>query len=975
MGHLRHAVATDIGRRRENNEDNYGVFPEQGIFCVSDGMGGGDDGEVASEATVNAIRDFCAAHPWPADGTYQIEGIVQNVCASVNAASSWIYGRAKEKKLRGCGATFVGICFDAANPGEAVALHAGDSRLYRIRGRNIQQITRDHSAAELIGAKSEKDINPMFRGMILRAVGIQRSVVLERTPLSVKAGDRILICSDGLSRMVPDKKMLAISRANADVSSAVAALIAAANAAGGIDNITAVLVEVGPLPEPVPAIPFPEEVERTTETGDASSTTEGTDTAEDSSQSSTTTAQTDSATESVKSASTEETLPQVDAEPDRTAPLRRRPWLEYGLSALVGMLIVALIVVAFNLFARKESLPPSEEKGGMAQPLAKQPHGASSGNVDEKNPGQPPQAIDAEIGKRFLASCSGKIDALVPFESRQNRLLAVLEEIDGAVASNVVSEADAERLRESVRQRQTWIVGRVANLCSSDVLLPLQGGDKWIATNAADLIVFTNGLPKRWIAVRDRYEDKELPQDFDGREIALKDGDFRLKSVLVKIPLEDSQHKIGMSCWIADKRIGEEKHVLGKPGDVLVGNYRRKGYENQDFRYEVTFDMDQSLPSPTTNWVLRPVSVSVPDLPKGVTCWIGGLAVKGILSRKPGESLNCVYRRSGYADTTNRYLVGLEPHQTLPVPSAKEWKCLPVRMTIPHLPDDVKLLVDGKPMDTGRLLMPGDHVCRYERADYRPQQIDFEVKVGVEASLPPPNAWHETADALKLSEIEVAISNNVWGATNELRGVQLKSKANVERLGRLNAKIREHEAAERRRIEASERKGAEDAKRSQDKAAEQMRAEAAERQRVEKAFEEAFKTLTEACKPDAVKEILSKASSIQILKKGNGDLQECMDACRKAKTLDDKTASLKKTLVAVRGLAEELGKYWAMEMELRKDNPDGKLNGDDEMRRADAVKKAETFLKNYNDSNRQKLSATMRAAVDFLTSFMHAPFR
>lgn len=257
FSYLRHAARTDVGQKRTNNEDAFGVFHDAGIFCVSDGMGGGDDGEVASAATVKAIGEFCEAHPLPKEGTYQIDDLVTGLRYAVDSASAWIYKRAQEHNLKGCGATFVGVCFDASNPTEAVALHAGDSRLYRIRGRSIQQITKDHSAAELIGAKNEKDVNPMFRGMILRAVGIQSSVDVERTPLPVKAGDRILICSDGLSRMVSDKKLLSISRANADIDEAAAAMIAAANDAGGIDNVTAVLIEVGPLPAPLVAVPLP----------------------------------------------------------------------------------------------------------------------------------------------------------------------------------------------------------------------------------------------------------------------------------------------------------------------------------------------------------------------------------------------------------------------------------------------------------------------------------------------------------------------------------------------------------------------------------------------------------------------------------------------------------------------------------------------------------------------------------------------
>ncbi len=967
MGHLRHAVATDIGRKRENNEDNFGVFPEYGIFCVSDGMGGGDDGEVASEATVNAIREFCNAYPLPPEGTYRIEDIVRYLRTSMDTASSWIYERAKIRNLRGCGATFVGVCFDAANPGAAVVLHAGDSRLYRIRGRKIQQITRDHSAAALIGAKSENDINPMFRGMILRAVGIQRSVDLERTPLPVEAGDRILICSDGLSRMVSDKKILSICKENSDISAAVKELVAAANAAGGIDNITAVLVDVGSLPEPVLTVPFPDDAEPSTETVEVDGTSEGTDAAENSSQPDTATPQTGSEAEDAKSASTEETFPQGDSECVQPVSVRKRTWLGYVGSVFAGILAVALIVAGIEFFSHKESLPTVTVTVPPKIPPKKPPQ-----QKPQENPSETEKAKAAGV---FLASCSNRIEAVLPLENRQERLRGILSDIDGALVSNVVSEAYAELLRASVRQRQTWVAGKISNECSSDVLIPFQGEDKWIATNSAAVLVFTNGLPKKWTAARIKYEDRELPRDFDGREVVLRDGDFKLKSVLVKIPLEDSQHRVGISCWIDGKRMGDEKHVLGRPGEVLVGDYRRKGYESQGFRYKVTFDEGQRLPSPATNWTLRPVSVSLPDLPEGVTCWIGQQKVSTALTKRPEECVVCVFRRDGYAPLTNSYTVVLEPRQKLPVPSTKDWKPLPMHVAIPSLPNDVRLLVDGKPMKAESLLMPGYHECRYERPDYRPQLKSFELKIGGEARLPPPDAWHETADLKKLEEIELAISNGTWSATNELRSVKVKSKANEVRLVKLKTRIREHEIAERKRIAA--------AGRQQVKTVKKNDAEAVKRQlaaRMEKDFEEAFKKLMDACKPDMTKEVFKKASMIQILEIDNDDFQKKIDVCRNAKTPDGRGASLKEVLQVLRGLAKELLDYWAMEEEakeeeLRKDNPERKLNDGDERKRMDAVRKAEAFVNVYEDSDRQKMSAAMKAAADFITSFLHAPFR
>lgn len=252
FSHIKFAALSDVGRKRQNNEDSYGTFPQIGVFCVADGMGGGDDGEVASAATVHAVENFAKANPFKPNIAYTKDSLISGIRLAVNSASAWILNRAQEKMLKGCGSTFVGVCFDAGAPDTATALHAGDSRLYRIRGRAIQQITKDHSAAELIGAKDESEINPMFRGMILRAVGVQKSVELDATPFQVRQGDRILICSDGLSKMLADKTISAIVRESESVETAAKALVAAANNAGGLDNVTVVLLEVGKLPEALP---------------------------------------------------------------------------------------------------------------------------------------------------------------------------------------------------------------------------------------------------------------------------------------------------------------------------------------------------------------------------------------------------------------------------------------------------------------------------------------------------------------------------------------------------------------------------------------------------------------------------------------------------------------------------------------------------------------------------------------------------
>ena len=258
FGHLVFAARSEIGLKRKNNEDAYGAFPSHGIWCVADGMGGGDDGEIASAAVVQAIDGFCREYPMPSEGAYSAWEISRGVTAAVNSASSWVFRRAQARRLKGCGSTFVGVVFDATRPADVLVLHAGDSRLYRIRGKEIRQITKDHSAAELVGVKKESDLNPMFRGMILRAVGIAESVEVDITPMQVCEGDVVLVCSDGLSRMIPDKRILSIVRENrSDMNLAAGKLIEAVYSAGAVDNVTAVLISVQDLPAAEKELPSP----------------------------------------------------------------------------------------------------------------------------------------------------------------------------------------------------------------------------------------------------------------------------------------------------------------------------------------------------------------------------------------------------------------------------------------------------------------------------------------------------------------------------------------------------------------------------------------------------------------------------------------------------------------------------------------------------------------------------------------------
>lgn len=247
--YVSYAARSDVGLERKNNEDAFGVFPEYGVFCVADGMGGGDDGEVASRTVVRFIGNFLRSYPEPRECAYAMDDLLDGIRAAVNDASDWLFARSRSLGLRNCGSTVAALSFNGAFPQTAFALHAGDSRVYRFRKGELRQMTKDHSLAVSMGI-DEKHLTAKMRSVVMRAVGVEPSVRLDSTVVEVEKGDRLLICSDGLTRMVDDKRIASYLKSSPDCDAAADALIAAANGSGGVDNITVVVAEVIDIPPP-----------------------------------------------------------------------------------------------------------------------------------------------------------------------------------------------------------------------------------------------------------------------------------------------------------------------------------------------------------------------------------------------------------------------------------------------------------------------------------------------------------------------------------------------------------------------------------------------------------------------------------------------------------------------------------------------------------------------------------------------------
>ena len=243
--HLACAGLTDVGRRRKNNEDSLVSLLGQGVFCVADGMGGVQGGEIASQATVDALRAAFTDSP---DAAFALTAKASGglIGRALNNASQWIKARADERGLSGSGSTAVVLAFDRLDPSRALVLHAGDSRVYRYRADTLLQLSADHSVAAAAGLTDERDLPAMFRGVITRAVGLQPTVELEETETDIQPNDLFILCSDGLTKMVPDKLLQKILAKDLDkpLDGLAKVLIDEALKAGGEDNVTVLLVRV-----------------------------------------------------------------------------------------------------------------------------------------------------------------------------------------------------------------------------------------------------------------------------------------------------------------------------------------------------------------------------------------------------------------------------------------------------------------------------------------------------------------------------------------------------------------------------------------------------------------------------------------------------------------------------------------------------------------------------------------------------------
>jgi serine/threonine protein phosphatase PrpC len=249
-------AGTDVGKKREHNEDNFLIDSKLSLFVVADGMGGHASGEVASHIAVHEMRNAVEAKKELIDGFTAKDGkvLIQDLLSlmeqAVGNACAAIFQKGKaEADKRGMGTTISAILMAGER---AFIAHVGDSRIYMVRQGQVIQLTEDHSLInELIrrGKVTKEGLGrspySAYKNAVTRAVGVYETVQVDTMDLEVLPGDQFLLCSDGLHAYLDDKQ-IADYLANPNITNIPGKLVDLANERGGQDNITALVIRIAP---------------------------------------------------------------------------------------------------------------------------------------------------------------------------------------------------------------------------------------------------------------------------------------------------------------------------------------------------------------------------------------------------------------------------------------------------------------------------------------------------------------------------------------------------------------------------------------------------------------------------------------------------------------------------------------------------------------------------------------------------------
>ncbi|MGE4190530.1 MAG: Stp1/IreP family PP2C-type Ser/Thr phosphatase [Thermoanaerobaculia bacterium] len=245
---------SDVGVLRSHNEDCFEIDPERQMYVVADGMGGHSHGEIASRIAVQAIREYVATSAPEDPGeerggrTFHRSTDAQNnrMRDAIRLAHERVIKAIRQDgSLHGMGTTVVGLLLDGD---QITVAHVGDSRAYRLRGGKLELLTQDHTWVTeqvVAGFLSEEQarVHPL-KNVVTRALGGDSDVEVDARDWTVEPGDLYLLCSDGLTTMLSDAEILERLRSTTRLEEACSRLVRDANARGGFDNISVVLLRI-----------------------------------------------------------------------------------------------------------------------------------------------------------------------------------------------------------------------------------------------------------------------------------------------------------------------------------------------------------------------------------------------------------------------------------------------------------------------------------------------------------------------------------------------------------------------------------------------------------------------------------------------------------------------------------------------------------------------------------------------------------
>jgi protein phosphatase len=250
---IAYAARTDVGRKRKGNEDSKLVNAEQNLFIVADGMGGHAAGEVASRVAVDSINEFVTltggdeeiTWPFGLDDSISYDG--NRLKTAIRYANRKVLEAMKQDaEYEGMATTVTAVLVEAEST--ANLAHVGDSRIYLRRGGEFKQLTADHSwvneqiQSGVISADQAR--NHPLRNVVTRALGGKTDLQVDLQSLEMQPGDILLLCSDGLTTMLPDEDISkAFQESDGDMEKLASRLVDEANERGGEDNITVLLIQ------------------------------------------------------------------------------------------------------------------------------------------------------------------------------------------------------------------------------------------------------------------------------------------------------------------------------------------------------------------------------------------------------------------------------------------------------------------------------------------------------------------------------------------------------------------------------------------------------------------------------------------------------------------------------------------------------------------------------------------------------------